>query len=101
MPKLVVDNAATRVPSGTFQGPGSTDLHRRAKIVGRQLAYFGLAARKCSFGEPIPSAERASFTLVASNEADKEALFEWATEPDFLFSISFNDPAISPLMIPR
>jgi hypothetical protein len=90
----VVDNAAKQVPSGGSPDPGSTDLLRRAKNVERQFAYFGLVVRKCSFDDAIPSAERAGFTLVASNAADREALLEWSEEPDFLFSLAFEDPAI-------
>jgi len=86
-PVLVVDNA--RMQNDNFQ-----DLLRRAKIVEKQLAYFGVVVRKCSFEDAIPSAERAGFTLVVSNEANKEAVLEWPAEPDFLFSLSFEDPAM-------
>jgi hypothetical protein len=84
---LVVDNA--RVPNDNFR-----DLLRRAKTLEKQLAYFGVVVRKCSFDEAIPSAERAGFTLVASNAANKEAVLEWPAEPDFFFSVSFEDPAM-------
>ena len=90
----MVDNAAKGVPSGEFGDPRSMDLLRRAKSVKRQFAYFGLVVRKCSFDDAIPSAERAGFTLVASNAAGKEAVLEWSAEPDFLFSLSFENPAI-------
>ena len=86
-PVLVVDNA--RMQNDNFQ-----DLLRRAKIVEKQLAYFGVVVRKCSFEDAIASAERAGFTLVVSNEANKEAVLEWPAEPDFLFSLSFEDPAM-------
>ena len=77
------------MPNDNYQ-----DLLRRASTVGKQLAYFGVVARKCSFDEAISSAERAGFTLVASNTASKEAVLEWPLEPDFLFSLSFQDPAM-------
>jgi hypothetical protein len=86
---LVVNNAS----NGDLGGPRSMDLLRRAKIVERQLAYFALVVRKCSFDDATLSAERAGFTLVASNAADKEAVLEWPAEPDFYFSIAFADPA--------
>jgi len=70
------------------------DLLRRANTVAKQLAYFGVVVRKCSFGEAISSAERAGFTLVASNAASREAVLEWPLEPDFLFSLSYEDPAM-------
>ena len=83
----MVDNE--RVPNDNFRV-----LLRRAKSVEKQLAYFGVVVRKCSFDEAIPSAERAGFTLVASNAANKEAVLEWPAEPDFFFSVSFEDPAM-------
>jgi len=86
-PVLIVDNAL--VPNDDYR-----DLLRRATTVGKQLAYFGVVARKCSFDEAISSAERAGFTLVASNAERREAVLEWPLEPDFLFSLSFEDPAM-------
>lgn len=69
-PVLIVDNAL--VPNDDYR-----DLLRRATTVGKQLAYFGVVARKCSFDEAISSAERAGFTLVASNAERREAVLEW------------------------
>lgn len=94
----MVDNAAKRVPIGDFRDPGSIELLRRAKIVERQFAYFGLVVRKCSFEDAIRSTERAGFTLISSNAREKEAILEWPAEPDFLFSLSFRDPEMIPLV---
>ena len=71
----------------------SSELLERAKLISRQMRYFGLVASKCSFDELFPSARRAQFTLLSSDPQQREARFRWtAGEPDFIFSVSFKDP---------
>lgn len=70
-----------------------SDLLQRAKMVDRQMKYFGLVARKCSFAELLPSAHRAGFALLNQYDEEREACFRWAVgEPDFIFSVSYKDP---------
>ncbi len=69
-------------------------LMKRASDVGRQMRYFGLVAKRSSFNELLPSARRAGFILLNQDTAHQEATFQWsAGEPDFIFSVSFNDTA--------
>jgi len=69
-------------------------LMQRASNAARQMRYFGLAAKRSSFSELVPSARRAGFTLLNEDTVRKEATFRWsAGEPDFIFSMSFNDAA--------
>jgi hypothetical protein len=69
-------------------------LMKRASDVGRQMRYFGLVAKRSSFNELVPSARRAGFILLDQDTERKEAMFQWsAGEPDFIFSVSFNDIA--------
>jgi hypothetical protein len=71
----------------------SPDLLPRVKMVGQQMRYFALVARKCSFNELFASARRAGFTLLSEDPQEKEARFRWGlSEPDFIFSVSFKDP---------
>ena len=86
--------SGSAAPSGSSDpGLSSSDLWQRAKIAGQQMKYFGLVARKCSFSELLPSTKRAGFTLVSEDSRKKEAHFRWTVgEPDFTFSVSFNDP---------
>ena len=70
------------------------NLMKRASDAGRQMRYFGLVARKSSFYELLPSARRAGFIPLYEDRQRKEATFQWLTgEPDFIFSVSFNDVA--------
>ena len=70
------------------------NLMKRASDAGRQMRYFGLAARKSSFNELLTSAQRAGFIPLNEDMQRKEATFQWSTgEPDFIFSVSFNDVA--------
>jgi hypothetical protein len=79
------------VPSGDSK---PSDLLNRATTASRQMRYFGLVARKCSFSELFPSASRAGFTLLSQDLQEKEARFRWHLgESDFIFSVSFKDPA--------
>jgi hypothetical protein len=69
-------------------------LMKRASGAGRQMRYFGLVARTSSFNELLPSARRAGFFPLDEDTERKEATFRWsAGEPDFIFSVSFNDAA--------
>jgi hypothetical protein len=69
-------------------------LMERASNAARQMRYFGLVAKRSSFSELLPSAKRAGFTLLNEDTQRKEATFQWsAGEPDFIFSVSFNDAA--------
>jgi hypothetical protein len=85
-------NAAPAAGPGRPE-PWRSDLLQRAKIVVQHMKYFELAARKCSFSEIVPSASRAGFILLSEDPQEKEARFRWQLgEPDFIFSVSFNDP---------
>ena len=69
-------------------------LMQRASNAARQMRYFGLVAKRSSFSELLPSARRAGFTPLSEDRECKEATFKWsAGEPDFIFSVSFNDAA--------
>ena len=71
----------------------SSELVQRAEIAAKQMKYFGLVAQKSSFSELLPSAKRAGFVLLNLDTKRKEARFQWATgEPDFIFSVSFEQP---------
>jgi hypothetical protein len=70
------------------------NLMKRASDAGRQMRYFGLVARKSSFNDLLTSARRAGFIPLNEDMQRKEATFQWSTgEPDFIFSVSFNDVA--------
>ncbi len=82
-------------PAATGAGPDLdlSSLRERAQVAAKQMKYFGLVAQKSSFGELLPSAKRAGFALLGEDTERKEAAFQWATgQPDFIFSISFEDP---------
>ena len=73
--------------------PLPPDLLHRAKAVDQQIRYFGLVARRCSFNELFPSAQRAGFTLLSQDDRQREARFRWTLgESDFIFLISYRDP---------
>lgn len=86
--------------SGQFRGfiepdpkPIDPDLLERAEIAAKQMRYFGLVAKKSSFSELTPSAKRAGFALLEQDIERKRAGFQWAAgNPDFRFSVSFEDP---------
>ncbi len=83
--------------AGSLIGTDETTLPalmKRASDAGRQMRYFGLIANRLSFDELMPSARRAGFTALNEDTERKEATFQWSVgEPDFIFSVSFNDPA--------
>jgi len=102
---LVVDAKVVRLQPNNAAAIGgssliSTDettlpnLMKRASDAARQMRYFGLVARKSSFNDVLPSARRAGFIPLNEDTQRKEATFLWSTgEPDFTFSVSFNDVA--------
>jgi hypothetical protein len=69
-------------------------LMERASNAARQMRYFAVAIRRSSSTELISSARRAGFTQLDGHPQRKDALFRWsAGEPDFIFSVSFDEPA--------
>jgi hypothetical protein len=84
----------TRVCFPGFIEPGLVpDLTERAEIAAKQMRYFGLIAQKLAFGNLLSSAKRAGFALLSKDVGRKEMKFQWAAgEPDFIFSVSFEDP---------
>ena len=91
--KLVAIGAKALFPGFAEPELESSDLMERAEIAAKQMRYFGLVAKKSSFGELLPSAKRAGFALLNEDTERKEAVFRWTTsEPDFIFSVSFEDP---------
>lgn len=89
-------NSTLTVVRGTTTGsiPEKTyDMLQRAKNAAQQMRFFGLVARKCSFNEVVPSAQRAGFALLGEHPAEKEMRFKWnLDEPDFVFSLSYKEP---------
>jgi hypothetical protein len=80
--------ATPRVAFETLPG-----LMERASNAARQMRYFGLAAKRFTFDELVPSARRAGFVPLNENPQSWEVAFRWAAgEPDLIFSISFSDP---------
>jgi hypothetical protein len=78
---------------GTRPDLSSSDLRERAEVAAKQMRYFGLVAQKSSFSELLPSARRAGFALLSKYAERREATFQWAIgQPDFIFSVSFEDP---------
>jgi hypothetical protein len=83
------NSALTAADETTLPG-----LMQRASNAARQMRYFGLVAKRSSFSELLPSARRAGFTPLSEDTQRKEATFQWsADQPDFVFSVSFNDAA--------
>ena len=79
-------------PASVDTGP-SSEMIERARVAAKQMRYFGLVAQKSSFSELLPSANRAGFALLRGDTRRKEAAFQWAIgQPDFIFSVSFEDP---------
>lgn len=69
-------------------------LMERAWNAARQMRYFGLAAKRLSFSELLPSAKRAGFSQLNEDAQRKEATFQWSGgQPDLIFSVSLNDAA--------
>lgn len=94
--RLQPNNAAAIGGSSLMSTDETTlpNLMKRASHAARQMRYFGLVAQKSSFNEVLPSARRAGFILLNQDKQLKEATFQWSTgEPDFIFSVSFNDVA--------
>lgn len=90
MLRVVSEHGGRPAPAG--REDFTRDLLQRAKTVAQQMRYFGLVARKCSFNEVVPSAERASFVLLSEDRREKEARFTWNLgEPDFVFSLSYKE----------
>jgi hypothetical protein len=91
--KLVAIGTKALFPGFVEPEVESSHLLERAEIAAKQMRYFGLFAQKSSFNELRPSAKRAGFALLNEDTGRQEAAFQWATgEPEFIFSVSFEDP---------
>jgi hypothetical protein len=72
----------------------SSALIERAVIATKQMRYFRLFIQRASFDELRQSMDRTGFVANYEDVEDKEASFRWAVgESDFLFFISFENPA--------
>ena len=72
----------------------SSRLIERAVIAAKQMRYFRLFIQRASFDELRHSTDRAKFAVNYEDVEHREASFRWAVgEPDFLFFVSFENPA--------